>query len=605
MSPDAAYVLVVLLVTIVLFVTEKLRLDVTALLMLLALFFGGQITPDEATAGFGDPVVVLIGGLFVVGEALYRTGVAHAVGAWLVRHGGGTEARLIALMMAAVALLSAFMSSTGAVAVFIPIALGLAQRTGISRQRLLMPLAVGAMIGGMLTLIGTPPNLVVAGELTRAGLDGFSFFDFTPIGAIVLVVGIAYMILVGTKLLSGTAATSTAGKPLSVGDILADHKLSGQFYRLQVTATSELANRTIGESAVRRRFGVSIAAIEREVRHRVSQLPATVDERLRAGDVLFVTGNEAAIAGFVAATNLVPETRRAGDLAAPEIGIVEVLVSPVARVVGQSLIEAALRERFGLAVLSVMRGGKPMDETRQQIRLQGGDVLLVSGSWDAIRNLERERPNLFVMRMPKEAEEVIPARARAPYAMGVLAGMMTLLALDLVPAVIAVFIGALGMVLTRCLDMNQAYRAVNWQSLVLIAAMLPMGTALEKSGALQLIVDQIVGGLGGFGPIVILTAFFLLTSILSQVISNTATTVLVAPVAMASADLLGVSPHPLLMTVAIAASTAFATPVASPINMLVLGPGNYRFVDFVKVGMPLQLMAMVVCLLAVPVFFPF
>ncbi|MFW5680614.1 MAG: SLC13 family permease [Pseudomonadota bacterium] len=605
MSPDAAYVLVVLLVTIVLFVTEKLRLDVTALLMLLALFFGGQITPNEATAGFGDPVVVLIGGLFVVGEALYRTGVAHAVGAWLVRHGGGTEARLIALMMAAVALLSAFMSSTGAVAVFIPIALGLAQRTGISRQRLLMPLAVGAMIGGMLTLIGTPPNLVVAGELTRAGLDGFSFFDFTPIGALVLVVGIAYMILVGTKLLSGTPAASTAGKPLSVGDILADHKLSGQFYRLQVTPTSELANRTIGESAVRRRFGVSIAAIEREVRHRVSQLPATVDERLRAGDVLFVTGNEAAIAGFVAATNLVPETRRAGDLAAPEIGVVEVLVSPISRVVGQSLIEAALRERFGLAVLSVMRGGKPLDETRQQIRLQGGDVLLVSGSWDAIRNLERERPNLFVMRMPKEAEEVIPARARAPYAMGVLAGMMTLLALDLVPAVIAVFIGALGMVLTRCLDMNQAYRAVNWQSLVLIAAMLPMGTALEKSGALQLIVDQIVGGLGGFGPIVILTAFFLLTSILSQVISNTATTVLVAPVAMASADLLGVSPHPLLMTVAIAASTAFATPVASPINMLVLGPGNYRFVDFVKVGMPLQLMAMVVCLLAVPVFFPF
>ncbi|TVQ37360.1 MAG: SLC13 family permease [Geminicoccaceae bacterium] len=605
MSPDAAYVLVVLLVTIVLFVTEKLRLDVIALLMLLALYFGGQITPREATAGFGDPVVVLIGGLFVVGEALYRTGIAHAVGAWLVRHGGATEARLVTLMMAAVAFLSAFMSSTGAVAVFIPIALGLAQRTGISRQRLLMPLAVGAMIGGMLTLIGTPPNLVVAGELTRAGLDSFTFFDFTPIGLLVLIVGIAYMILVGTKLLNGGEATSTTGKALSVQDMLKAHRLSGQFYRLQVTARSELANRTIGDSAIRRRFGVSIAAIEREARRRVSQLPATVDETLRPGDVLFATGNEAAIARFVDACGLVPEGRDTSDLADPEVGVVEVLVSPLSRVVGQPLIEAGLREQFGLAVLSVMRGGQPLDSTPEEIVLQGGDVLLLSGSWDAIRNLERERPNLFVLRMPKEAEEVMPARARAPYALTVMVFMMFVLAFDLVPAVIGVFMAALGMVLTRCLDMNQAYRAVNWQSLVLIAGMLPMGTALENSGALQLIVDQIIGGLGGFGPIVVLTAFFLLTSILSQVISNTATTVLVAPVAMASAELLGVSPYPLLMTVAIAASTAFATPVASPINMLVLGPGNYRFVDFVKVGMPLQILAMIVCLLAVPVFFPF
>ena len=603
MTPDAAYVLVVLLVTIVLFVTEKLRLDVIALLMVLALVFGGQIDPREATAGFGDPVVVMIAGLFVVGEALYRTGIAHAVGAWLVRNGGRTEALLIALMMLAVAFLSAFMSSTGAVAVFIPIALGLAQRTGISRQRLLMPLAVGAMIGGMLTLIGTPPNLVVAGELDRAGLTAFAFFDFTPIGSLVLVVGIAYMILVGTKLLGGTA-TAASADTVSVRDMLAAHRLAGQFYRFQVPPRSALANKTIGESQIRGRFDVTIAAIEREARRRMARLPATVNETVRPGDVLFATGNEAALARFVEAAGLVPDSRETDDLDDPEVGVVEVLVSPVSAVVGKTLVEAGFRERYGLIVLSVVRHGRPVEDAEGPT-LQGGDVLLLTGSWEAIQNLQRDRPNLFVLRMPKEAEEVMPARARAPYALGVMVGMMGLLAADLVPAVIAVIMAALAVVLTRCLDMNQAYRAINWQSLVLIAGMLPMGTALDNSGALQLIVDLIIGALGGLGPIVVLTAFFLLTSILSQVISNTATTVLVAPVAMASADLLGVSPYPLLMTVAIAASTAFATPVASPINMLVLGPGNYRFMDFVKVGMPLQLLAMVVCLLAVPIFFPF
>ncbi len=603
MTADSLYVLVVLALTVGLFVSDRLRLDVVAILATLALVSGGQIDARQAVAGLGNSVVVLIAALFVVGEALFRTGVAHAVGGLIVARAGRSETRLVALMMVAVALLSAFMSSTGAVAVFIPIALGLAERTGIPRERLLMPLAVAAMIGGMLTLIGTPPNLVVAGELRRAGLEPFAFFDFTPIGVVILAAGIAYMAFVGVRLLGPRAGEVAAPTKPTIRELIAAHELVGEVFVVRVDRTSPLARETLRERDIDRRYGVTVAA----VRDRRGFRTPAADTHFQGGDVLVVTGSDGAVGSFAAGEGLerLPLSDDLTRGAEDTVGVVEVLVAPQSQVVGRSVLDAKLREGYGLFVHSVLRRGRRLRQPFADLVLEGGDVLLLSGSWTAIRRLERERPNLFVLRLPAEADEVAPNRQRAPIALAVTGLMMAALALSLAPSVIVVLTAALAMVLTGCLDMNQAYRAINWQSVVLIAFMLPMATALEQSGALALVVELLVRGVGEAGPMALLATLFVMTSVLSQVISNTATTVLVAPVALSSAQVLDVAPETLLMGVAIAASTAFATPVASPVNTLVLGPGRYRFVDFVKVGVPLQLLALALSLAALPVLFPF
>jgi len=334
---------------------------------------------------------------------------------------------------------------------------------------------------------------------------------------------------------------------------------------------------------------------------------ASPETRFEAGDLLVVTGDAAAVERFKAVEGVLslPFEEAPPRQSEDDLGVVEVLVSPQSQVVGRTVVQAGFREVHGLVVQSVLRGGERVRTPLAELTLQGGDVLLMAGSWGAIRRLARERPNLFVLRLPQEADDVAPARAKAPIALAVTGLMIAGLTLNLLPSVIVVLIAAVALVLTRCLDMNAAYRAINWQSVLLIAFMLPMATALENSGALDLIVAGLVGGLGAAGPMALLAVLFLLTSLLSQVISNTATTVLVAPVALSAAQQLDVSPYSLLMGVAIAASTAFATPVASPVNTLVLGPGRYRFTDFLKVGVPLQLVALALCLALLPLLFPF
>jgi len=603
MPADALYVLAVLAVTVVLFVSDKLRLEIVALLATLTLFLGGQIDAGEAVIGLGDQVVVLIAALFVVGEALFRTGIAHRVGGFLIARAGTEERRLVALMMVAVAGLSAFMSSTGAVAVFIPIALGLAQRTGIARERLLMPLAIAAMIGGMLTLIGTPPNLVVTAELRRSGLEPFGFFSFSPIGGVILVAGVAFMALVGVRLLGGRDPAESAGTRPTIRELIAAHDLMDEVFLARVPATSRLVGQAVREARLIRRYGVTVVGVRRGRGLRA----ASPETRFEASDLLLLTGDADAIERLVADEGVarVPLEQAPPRQSDDDLGVVEVLVSPQSQVVGRTVFEAGFREVHGLVVQSVLRAGRRVRASLADLTLEGGDVLLMAGSWAAIRRLARDRPNLFVLRMPAEADDVAPARAKAPLALAVSGLMIAALTVNLFPSVIVVLMAALAMVLTGCLDMPAAYRAINWQSVLLIAFMLPMGTALENSGALDLIVAGLVNGLGEAGPMAVLAVLFLLTSFLSQVISNTATTVLVAPVALSTAQQLDVSPYTLLMGVAIAASTAFATPVASPVNTLVLGPGRYRFTDFLKVGVPLQLIALVLCMALLPLLFPF
>jgi len=607
MTGEILFVLALLLITIVLFVSDRLRLDVIAVMVILALSLSGILTPAEAVAGFGNTVVLLIAGLFVVGEGLFRTGIAFALGNWMSRVAGTGETRLLVLLMLVVAGLSAFMSSTGAVAIFIPVALNLAARAGINPSRLLLPMAYASLIGGMLTLIGTPPNLVVSTQLNQYGLAPFNFFSFTPIGLLVLAVGVVYLLTIGQRLLpTGRGAQQAGQRRLSIEDLIHAYHQEDRLHGLRIPAHAVLRGQTVAEALLRSRYGVTVLGLERRHRGHLNLTPALAGSRYREDDLLYVMGRPLDIQRLAEAEGLERARLDAHQLqqAAQEFGLVEVLVGPRSPLVNRTLKEARFRDNYNLNVLGLLRRGETVDDTLNEIRLAPGDCLLLGGGWRQIRQLQQSQDDFLVLSLPRELDEIAPNRRHAPRALLILAGLLVVMGLNLLPAVSAVLLAALAMVLAGCLSMNRAYGAINWQSLVLIAGMLPMATALEKTGAVTLIVDGLVGSIGALGPTALMAGLFLLTSVFSQFISNTATTVLVAPIAIGAAQGLALSPYPFMMTVAIAASTAFATPVASPVNTLVLGPGGYRFNDFVKVGVPLQCLSLIVTLLAVPVFFP-
>ncbi len=607
MTGEMMFVFGVLAGAVVLFLSDRVRLDIVAIMVILALTLGGIVTAREAVAGFGDPIIMLIAGLFVVGEGLSRTGVALAVGNWLMRVGGSSEIRVMILLMLTVAVLSAFMSSTGAVAIFIPVVLSLAAKIGVGPGKLLLPLAFASLMGGMLTLIGTPPNLVMSQALAREGLEPFSFFAFTPIGLVVLAVGIVYLVTIGRKLLpvdAGRAGAHTDEQ--SLDQLVEPYGVKDQLHRLRVDQSSPLVGKTLAEALLRTRYGVTVFAIERKERFAASVMPALTDSFAAPDDVLYVVGQREAIDRLAEPEKLEPlplEEKQVKSLLR-ELGVAEVMLTPQSWLNGQTLRDAKFRETYDLSVIAVQRRGKPLGEALADTKLEFGDTLLVGGGWDQIRLLYGNSRNFLVLSKPAELAEVAPSRRKAPLAIAIMLGMLLLMTFNVVPAVIAVIIAAFATVVLRCISMEDAYRSINWQSLVLIAGMLPLATALDKTGGIALIVDGLVTGVGDLGPFALMTGLFVITSLLSQFISNTATAVLVAPIGIAAAGQMDISPYPLLMTIAIAASTAFATPVASPVNTLVLGPGNYRFNDFVKVGIPLQFLALIVTLATVPLIFP-
>jgi di/tricarboxylate transporter len=608
MSSEVALVFGILAIAAVLFASGRVRLDVTALLVVLALMLSGVLTPREALSGFGDPVVPLVAGLLVVGEMLTRTGVAYAMGNWLTRAGGTSETRLLILLMLAAGALGSVMSSTAVVAVFIPVVLTIAAKTDLNASRLLMPLSFAALVSGMLTLIATTPNLVVSGELAGRGLEPFGFFDFTPIGLAVLAVATAYMWLVGRHLLPGGGVARPKSETRTLQDLWRGFGLEGKGHRLRVPGDSPLAGLTLAEARLGSRFRARVIAIERPAaRGREKVLPAPgADAEIHAGDILNLVAEPAEADALVAEDRLERLAVGAENLAhlKEDLGLAVVLVHPESHLSGRSLREAEFRSVHTIHVLGLRRRDSIVAAFIDE-PLEPGDSLLILGPWNAIARLQSEAHDFVVLTLPLELGEVAPARQRAPVALAILAGMVLLSALDVVPVVAAVLMAALAAVFARCLSMEDGYRAIHWSSLVLIAGMLPVADALEKTGGVDLMVEALVAGLGDATPYFMMTVLFFITAALGLVLSNTATAVLLAPIAVRAAEVLGVSPYPLAMTVAIAASAAFVTPVSTPVVTLVVAPGSYGFLDFVKVGVPLLLLTWATTLLVTPVFFPF
>jgi di/tricarboxylate transporter len=614
---DMILTFIILGATIVLFVLDRLRLDIVAVISLLALMLTGLVTTQEALAGFADPIVIIIAGLFVVGAGIYYTGVANEMGHLLAKLGGTSEVRILIYVMLLVALLSAFMSSTGAVAVLLPVVLSLARDAKIMPSKLLMPLAFGSLIGGMLTLIGTPPNLVVSEELASMGLTPFSFFAFTPIGLVVLVVGIAYMAIVGRRVLgrrthrkvgSGQVLDESDGPTLS--ELAATYELDQNTFRLRVRRASPLVGKTLAGSGIGHDFDVEVLELQSwpdEAEEPLPMRPITPETEFEAHDILHVKGTADNVARLCREMDLGvrPGNGEAGPPVSRELGMAEVIVRNRSDMVGKTLQELRFRNNYNLNVLAIMRRGNPIHADIGITPLRFGDTLLVEGSWADIEALSQDRSFLIVLDMPQEMTQQLHTRRNAFIAIAIVIGMLLLMTFKIVPTVTAVLLAAVAMVLTGCIRVENVYRSINWESVILIAAMLPMATALEKSGGVEFVADLLVGSVGAYGATAIMAGLFVITAFFSQFISNTATTVILAPIAGATAASLGLSPYPLLMMVAIAASTAFSTPISSPVNTLVLVPGGYRFADYAKVGIPLQALVLIVALLTIPLFFPY
>jgi di/tricarboxylate transporter len=633
MTVEMGIVLAVLVAAIFLFITELIRIDVVALGVVVLLMVSGILTTEEALSGFSNPAVLTIAGLFVVGGAVLQTGLAGIIGRRILTVAGTDERRLTVVLMAAVALLSSFMSDTGTVAVLLPAVIILARSANIAPSRLLIPLAFGSLLGGASTLIGTPPNIIVSDLLRSEGMAPFTFFSFTPMGLVLIALGIVYMLLVGRRLLPTYVARHEGQRIETPEELIDRYRLPANMFRLRVRRGSPLVGETIGSVGFGEHYRVTVLDIlrraEPRARFRLSSGIAgrrnggtdfAVDERrsveadantvLEVDDVLIVQGDGNDVGHVAASWNLGVQQAMAEDeeaLIDEEAGVAELILPSRSALVGHSLVDLRFGQQYGLTVLDVQRPGESSDVARpdfKERRLQFGDTLLVQGPWKNIIALKERRRDFIVTGQP-ETMLAAPNRSKAPVAFFILAAMIALMILDIYPIATVALLAALAMVLSRCLTMDEAYEAINWQSIVLVAGMLPMSTALQNVGLVDVAAQALVQTLGTVAPQAVVAGLFLLTSLFTQVLSNTATTVVIAPIALAAARDLGIQPHAFLMAVAIAASMAFASPVASPVNTLVMGAGNYRFGDYARVGLPLIFIAMVACVLLLPLIFPF
>jgi len=609
MSNDLILVLALLGAAIVMFVVNRPRMDVVGLLMVVALPLTGVMTINEALAGFSDPVVVLLAALFIIGDSLVRTGAAQRVGDLLSARSGGSPTRLLVLVMVAAAGLGAFMSSTAVVAIFIPIVLRICRAMDLAPSALMMPLSVAALISGMMTLVATAPNLVVSAELVRQGHEGFAFFAFTPFGLPILALAIGYMLFARRLLPDRRPPERNRRQAPSLAEWAAKYALEEHTFRVQILPGSGLVGPQLGELKMRQE-GVNLLAIERSGRLGSEILRPTVAAELRAGDVLLidVRASKARIEELRVrhGVEILPlEGGAFSVLPSQEVGMVEALIPPDSPLIGSSVLEARIRSEHGLTVVGLRHGSSVVGPNMLEERLKAGDTLLLTGFWSDIRRLGSDGHDLVPLNLPAEHAEILPAAGRAPFAAGILGLFVVVIVAGWLGNVHAALIACLLLGLTRCIDVNSAYAAISWKSLVLIVGMLPFAIALKRTGGVDMAADMVVAVAGEASPRVLLAIIFAITALLGLFISNTATAVLMAPVSVAVAADVGASPYPFAMAVALAASAAFMTPISSPVNTLVVGPGNYSFGDFVKIGVPFTLVVMGVCVLLVPFVLPF
>ncbi len=613
----------VLAIAVFFFVTEKIRSDLVALCALILLMIFNILTPAEALSGFSSSIVIMMVGLFVVGGAIFQTGLAKMISSKILKLAGNSQTKLFILVMLVTSAIGGFVSNTGTVALMMPIVVSMAMAAGVSPSRFLMPLAFASSMGGMMTLIGTPPNLVINETLIEGGFEGLSFFTFLPVGLICVAMGtLALGPLSKMFLTKDNDNDGDKKKGKSLKDLATEYQLSQNLYRIRVKEGSLLIGKKLHELEIPQRYNINILEIRRRANSSnpfmktINQKIAGPETVIEENDILYVSGTFERVRVFAADNRLElvdlhqteEETPPAfsGKLRFDEIGIAEVVLLSNASLVGQPVKNSGFREKYKVNILGIQRRKEYILQDLKDERMHSGDVLLVQGEWSAIARLSEEQSEWVVVGQPLAEASKVTLDHKAPLAATIMILMILAMVFDIIPAVTAVLAAAVLVVLTGCFrNVEEAYKTINWQSIVLIGGMLPMSLALEKTGTAALVSSGLVTGLGSYGPLALLAGIYFATSLMTMFISNTATAVLFAPIALHSASEIGASPYPFLFAVTVAASMCFASPFSTPPNALVMSAGRYTFQDYIKVGLPLQILFGIVMVFVLPLLFPF
>lgn len=616
--------LIILVITVALFIWGRVRADIVALTALAALLVLGILTPAEALAGFSSPIVIMMIGLFVVGGAIMQTGLAKLTGNKLMALSRGNETITFLLVMLVTSFIGAFVSNTGTVALMMPIIMSIAAGSGMQSSRFLMPLAFAGSLGGMLTLIGTPPNLVIDEVLTEGGYQPLAFFSFFPVGIIVIAIGIIVLMPLSKIFLSKKQSGKKKKQGKSLDDLVDEYQLLDNLHRYIVPSRRpfaaidengeqmDIVGKTLKDLSIQKKYGVSIIEIRNEKKSRlglvkdVSQNMAKSSSTIQVHDTLYIIGEEEKMKRFASDYGL----RKMKDVKIDfyDLGLTEIVVMPTSNFAGLRIGDANLRKRFGINVLGVKRGDEYITDNLIATKLHVGDMLLVQGEWTNLAHLATDTSNWVVIDQPEKTADKVLLDYKAPVAAAIMLLMIAMMVFDFIPVapVTAVIIAGLLTVFAGCFrNVEAAYKTINWESIVLIAAMMPMSTALEKTGASALVSQGLVESLGSMGPTALLAGIYFTTSLMTMFISNTATAVLMAPIALVAAQQVGVSPYSFLFAVTLGASMCFASPFSTPPNALVMKAGGYTFMDYVKVGLPLQVIIGVVMTFVLPLLFPY
>lgn len=614
----------ILVISAALFANGRIRSDIVALCALCALLVFQILTPAEALSGFSNSVVIMMVGLFVVGGAIFQTGLAKMISSRILKLAGKSETRLFLLVMLVTAGIGGFVSNTGTVALMLPIVVSLAASANLNASRLLMPLAFASSMG-LFTLIATPPNLVIHEQLVSGGYEGLSFFSFFPVGIICVTVGTLVLLPLTKWFLSnkGGKDSKKGQQNKSLNELVKEYGLSDNLYRLKVVHTSLLKGKTIIDLDIRRQYGLNVIEVRRGVSSQHRFLKGTPPQQitsprtqLQPDDLLYVRGPRENVERFVMVyqlemqdANASQEKNKEGEvLDFYDVGIAEIVLMPSSKLINETVSECGFRDKFNVNILGIRRNNEYIVRGIAERRVHSGDVLLVQGTWANISRLSQDDTEWVVLGQPLAEAAKVTLDYKAPIAAAIMVLMVCMMVFEFIPVapVTAVIIAGLLMVLTGCFrNVEAAYKTINWESIVLIAAMMPMSMALEKTGASEYISNSLVSGLGVYGPFALMAGIYFTTSLMTMFISNTATAVLLAPIAMNSAIQIGVDPTPFLFAVAVAASMCFASPFSTPPNALVMPAGQYTFMDYIKVGLPLQIIMGIVMIFVLPLLFPF
>jgi di/tricarboxylate transporter len=595
LSAHEIELLVIVGIALTLILSNRLRPDLVALLVLLTLGLGGLLTPEQALAGFARPAVITIVGLFVITASLERTGVVQWLADRLAHLSGTNEQRMLIVFMGAGALLSLIMNNIAAGAVLLPAAVSVARQAQVRESRILMPLAFGTLLGGMATLF-TTANIIISGSLQAQGQRGLTMLDFLPTGGAMVLTGMVYMLLIGRRLLPSRESVGRAA--LARTDLSQTYQLAERLWEVRVLPDSPLVNQPLAASVIGTRLGVTVAAIWHG---REAKIPPAPTDVIAAGDILLVLGREERVRQLETQRTMIGRYgyhRPVGsDLS---VHLTEVVIAPRSPAIGQTLKELRFRTKFGLTTVALWREGRSYRTDVGDFPLQAGDAVLMVGAPGRIA-LFTEEPGYIVL---NGAQPAAPAPHKAIWSVAITALVLLLSAIGLVPTAEAMLAGAAALVLTGCTNMEEAYRAIEWRVVVLIAGMLPIGTALVGTGLAGRIGQAFTQTLAPAGPLALIAGLYLFTIVLAQLVGGQVTALIVGPIAVSAAVQLGVNPSAVGVAVALGCSAAFLTPIAHPVNVLMMGPGSYTFNDFLRVGLGMTIVGFLTLLLVMPLFWP-